>query len=68
MRIYVHVQLPGGTLLAAKEAITKSTVDMLNTYRKNCSGQSATGQLVLPEAGKLGPLYHLALLKCPAFR
>ena len=51
-----------------KEAAAKATVDVLNSYRRNCSGQSAPGQLVLPEALKLGPLYNLALSKCPAFR
>ena len=43
-------------------------IDVLHSYRKNCSTQSAPGQLVLPEALKLAPLYHLCLSKCPAFR
>lgn len=62
------LQVPNRTLAAAKEGTAKATVDVLNSYRKNCSGQSAPGQLVLPEALKLAPLYNLALSKCPAFR
>lgn len=62
------LQLPGSTLAAVKEAASKATVDTLNSYRRNCSGQSAPGQLVLPEALKLAPLFSLALSKCPAFR
>ncbi len=43
-------------------------IDVLHSYRRNCSTQSSPGQLVLPEALKLAPLYHLCLQKCPAFR
>ncbi len=62
------LQIPNGTLAAAKEAASKQMVEVLHAYRRNCSTQSAPGQLVLPEALKLSPLYHLSLSKCPAFR
>ena len=62
------MQIPSGTLAAAKETAAKTMIDVLHSYRKNCSTQSAPGQLVLPEALKLAPLYHLCLQKCPAFR
>lgn len=62
------MQIPNGTLSAAKESAAKTMVDVLHSYRKNCSTQSSPGQLVLPEALKLAPLYHLSLSKCPAFR
>ena len=61
-------QIPNGTLSAAKENASKTMIDVLHSYRKNCSTQSSPGQLVLPEALKLAPLYHLSLSKCPAFR
>lgn len=61
-------QVPGGTLQAAKEGAMREAVDVLNSYRKNCSGQSGPGQLVLPERLKLAPLYILALSKTPTFR
>ena len=66
--LHTLLQVPNRTLAAAKEGAAKATVDVLNSYRKNCSEQSAPGQLVLPEALKLAPLYNLALSKCPAFR
>ena len=62
------MQIPNGTLSAAKENASKTMIDVLHSYRKNCSTQSSPGQLVLPEALKLAPLYHLSLSKCPAFR
>ena len=62
------LQIPNGTLAAAKEAASKQMVEVLHAYRRNCSTQSAPGQLVLPEALKLSPLYNLSLSKCPAFR
>jgi len=49
---------------------TASCVDILYSYRKYCcsNNQSSSGQLILPEALKLLPLYTLALLKSVAFR
>lgn len=41
------------------------TVAMLAAYRKHCAGSMSAGQLVLPDALKLLPLYTLAILKQP---
>lgn len=59
-------QLPGGSLAAAREAVTGAAVDVLAAYRRHCASQSSSAQLILPEALKLMPLYTLALLKSPA--
>lgn len=42
--------------------------DVLGVYRKFCAKGANPGQLILPEALKLLPLYALALSKSPAFR
>ncbi|KAK9832002.1 hypothetical protein WJX81_007680 [Elliptochloris bilobata] len=62
----VAAKLPGGTLAAAREAVTGAAVGVLAAYRRYCASQSSSAQLILPEALKLMPLYALALLKCPA--
>src|SRR5690606_9744425 len=41
---------------------------ILAAYRRNCSQLSPLGQLVLPEALKLLPIYVLGFLKSPAMR
>lgn len=61
-------QIPGHALGACKEAINKSATDALHAYRKQCANASSSGQLILPEALKLLPLYSLALTKAPCFR
>lgn len=48
--------------------LTEKCVDILAAYRKNFSGGSPPGQLVLPEALKEFGLYILCLLKTRAFR
>lgn len=48
--------------------LTEKCVDILAAYRKNFSGSSPPGQLVLPEALKEFGLYVLCLLKTRAFR
>lgn len=53
-------------LKAARDSTTSRVVDLLVAYRRNCSGQSHTGQLLLPEQLKLLPLYALCLLKSDA--
>ena len=60
--------LPGGTLTAARDAVTKSCVDMLAAYRKHCASTSPSGQLILPESLKLLPLYALGLIKSGLLR
>ena len=61
-------QVPGHALGACKEAIDKAAADALLAYRTHCAAASSSGQLILPEALKLLPLYTLALTKAPCFR
>lgn len=51
-----------------KEHITSRCVDTLYAYRKFCATNSSSGQLILPEALKLLPLYTLALNKAMGLR
>jgi hypothetical protein len=44
-----------------------SCLDILLKYRQICSSHSPKGQLILPEALKILPLYTLCLMKHPAF-
>ena len=46
-----------------KEVLTSQLTSMLLAYRKYCAASSSSGQLILPEALKLLPLYVLGLLK-----
>lgn len=61
-------QVPGHALGACKEAINKAAGDALLAYRTHCAAASSSGQLILPEALKLLPLYTLALSKHTVFR
>lgn len=61
-------QVPGHALGACKEAINKAAADALLAYRTHCASASSSGQLILPEALKLLPLYTLALSKHTVFR
>jgi protein transport protein SEC24 len=51
-----------------KDKLTKSCVDMLHAYRINCASTTTSGQLILPEALKLLPLFIGSIRKMPAFR
>lgn len=53
---------------AVKEAMVEKGVGMLASYRKNCASASSPGQLILPEALKLMPVYMNAMLKSDMFR
>lgn len=64
----VASQVPGHALGACKEAINKAAADALVAYRTHCAAASSSGQLILPEALKLLPLYTLALSKHAVFR
>lgn len=64
----VASQVPGHALGACKEAINKAASDALLAYRTHCASASSSGQLILPEALKLLPLYTLALSKASVFR
>ncbi|GMH37330.1 hypothetical protein BSKO_05203 [Bryopsis sp. KO-2023] len=65
----MSISLPGNTLHGTKEGITVGCVNVLHAYRKYCATpMTSTGQLILPDALKLLPLYTLALLKTKALR
>ncbi|KAH8719475.1 Sec23/Sec24 family protein-like protein [Phaeosphaeriaceae sp. PMI808] len=49
-------------------ALTEKTVDILAGYRKNFTGNSPPGQLVLPENLKEFGMYILGLIKSRAFK
>ncbi|XP_074319619.1 protein transport protein SEC24 B-like [Silene latifolia] len=46
-----------------RDRVTNHCVGILHSYRKFCSAVQSPGQLILPEALKLLPLYTLALTK-----
>lgn len=56
------------TLDIVRKTVTKKVVDILATYRENCSQSPNPGQLILPESLKLLPIYALGLIKSPSFR
>jgi len=56
----------GSSTFSTREAVLASCVNSLAVYREFCASSSSTGQLILPEALKLLPLYILALNKSPA--
>jgi protein transport protein SEC24 len=51
-----------------RQELTDECVSMLYTYRARCTTQHSNGQLVLPEALKVLPLFLSALFKTAAFR
>ncbi|KAJ1752962.1 COPII coat Sec23p-Sfb3p heterodimer component [Coemansia sp. RSA 1821] len=55
-------------LRSIRERLSDRCVQILTAYRRNCAAGSPPGQLILPEAFKLAPLYTLSLLKSPAIR
>ncbi|KAJ2363720.1 COPII coat Sec23p-Sfb3p heterodimer component [Coemansia sp. RSA 2610] len=55
-------------LKSIREKLSDRCVQILTAYRRNCASGSSPGQLILPEAYKLSPLYTLSLLKSPAIR
>lgn len=56
------------TLHAVRESIVSKCVDILANYRKTCAASTSAGQLILPEALKLLPLYALSLTKVALLR
>jgi protein transport protein SEC24 len=56
------------SLFTLQQRQVEQAVDILFNYRRYCASASSAGQLILPEALKLLPLYALALLKHPCFR
>jgi protein transport protein SEC24 len=51
-----------------RDQASQRCIKILTAYRTNCAANSSSGQLILPEALKLMPLYTLCLLKSRAFR
>ncbi|KAK4761134.1 hypothetical protein SAY87_006027 [Trapa incisa] len=57
------IGIPSTPLLQVREHAINTCINILLSYRKFCATVSSSGQLILPEALKLLPLYTLALLK-----
>ncbi|GAB2298232.1 Protein transport protein Sec24C [Dionaea muscipula] len=62
------IEIPTTPLLQVREQVTNHCVNILHSYRKFCATVTSTGQLILPEALKLLPLYTLALIKSTGLR
>ncbi|KAJ4952663.1 hypothetical protein NE237_029495 [Protea cynaroides] len=60
--------IPSSPLAQIREQITNFCINILHSYRKHCATVSSSGQLILPEALKLLPLYTLALVKSIGLR
>ena len=56
------------SLTAIKDKVLADAVSALYAYRRFCATNSSAGQLILPEALKLLPLYSLGLLKSAGLR
>ncbi|XP_044499274.1 protein transport protein Sec24-like At4g32640 isoform X2 [Mangifera indica] len=56
-------EIPSTPLVTVREQMMNLCVNALVSYRKFCATVSSSGQLILPEALKLLPLYTLALIK-----
>ncbi|MBA0866709.1 hypothetical protein Goshw_023625, partial [Gossypium schwendimanii] len=63
-----NYRIPTCPLLQVRDHVTNLCINVLLSYRKFCARVSSTGQLILPEALKLLPLYTLALIKCRGLR
>jgi protein transport protein SEC24 len=60
--------IPTAPLAQVREQIVSHCINILGSYRKFCASISSSGQLILPEALKLLPLYTLALIKSVGLR
>lgn len=60
--------VPTNPAVQVRERMTNLCVNILFAYRKFCATASSSGQLILPEALKLLPLYTLALTKSVGLR
>ncbi|OIV91281.1 hypothetical protein TanjilG_01812 [Lupinus angustifolius] len=61
-------EVPSKPLPLVREQVTNLCINALFSYRKYCATVSSSGQLILPEALKLLPLYTLALTKSTGLR
>ncbi|TVU50463.1 hypothetical protein EJB05_01835, partial [Eragrostis curvula] len=60
--------IPSTPLSQVRDQVTSTCINILQSYRKYCASVSSSGQLILPEALKLLPLYTLALTKSVGLR
>ncbi|CAA7400497.1 unnamed protein product [Spirodela intermedia] len=60
--------IPSSSLSKVREQMTNFCINILYSYRKFCAAVPSSGQLILPEALKLLPLYTLALIKSIGLR
>uniref|UniRef100_A0A1D1Z3K7 Protein transport protein Sec24-like At4g32640 n=1 Tax=Anthurium amnicola TaxID=1678845 RepID=A0A1D1Z3K7_9ARAE len=60
--------IPSSSLSHVREQMMNFCINILHSYRKFCATVSSSGQLILPEALKLLPLYTLALVKSVGLR
>ncbi|KNC80263.1 hypothetical protein SARC_07373 [Sphaeroforma arctica JP610] len=56
------------TIKAIRDSVIEKASEVLSVYRKHCASTSSPGQLILPEALKLLPVYLASLLKTDLFR
>ncbi|MCD7447266.1 hypothetical protein HAX54_026385 [Datura stramonium] len=61
-------EVPTAPLPQIREHVTNHCINILYSYRKFCVTVSSSGQIILPEALKLLPLYTLALIKSTGLR
>lgn len=61
-------EVPSSPLVQVREQMTNLCINILSSYRRFCATVSSSGQLILPEALKLLPLYTLALIKSIGLR
>ncbi|XP_015571531.2 protein transport protein Sec24-like At4g32640 isoform X1 [Ricinus communis] len=64
----VASRIRSSPVVIVREQVTELCINILLSYRKFCATVSSTGQLILPEALKLLPLYNLALMKSTGLR
>uniref|UniRef100_A0A453HKY0 Protein transport protein Sec24-like CEF n=1 Tax=Aegilops tauschii subsp. strangulata TaxID=200361 RepID=A0A453HKY0_AEGTS len=60
--------IPSSSLSQVRDQVISTCINILQSYRKHCASVSSSGQLILPEALKLLPLYTLALIKSIGLR
>ncbi|KAF7064238.1 hypothetical protein CFC21_070608 [Triticum aestivum] len=60
--------IPSSSLSQVRDQVTSTCINILQSYRQYCASVSSSGQLILPEALKLLPLYTLALTKSIGLR
>ncbi|KAM3255366.1 hypothetical protein ACQJBY_048591 [Aegilops geniculata] len=60
--------IPSSSLSQVRDQVTSTCINILQSYRQYCASVSSSGQLILPEALKLLPLYTLALAKSIGLR